>query len=119
MKQYFRNLLIAFSGKNPLQTELTRIKEEYEKIAGDAKRLRDLYYECQERWGNTEKQLEECRRHLSDYQKLVENLRQRIVEKDDLMNRVKEDYQNRIREYNEEIEALRQKKEKNKTGKKQ
>lgn len=40
-------------------------------------------------------------------QGLVENLRQRIAEKDELMRRLKSDYQARIEEYTKEIDSLK------------
>ena len=46
------------------------------------------------------------RQRVHDYEVLIENFRERISEKDTLMDRMKKDYQQRIEQYTKEIEDL-------------
>lgn len=95
MKHYLKNLLTALCGNNPYQMELDKVREEYSKTAGRVKELDELY-------GKVSQQLEGC-------QRLIENLRGRIAEKDELLRRTKKEYQQRIEKYNKVIGELSEK----------
>lgn len=93
MGAYFKNLATALLGRNPYQLELDRVREEYEKTAEQVRLLDVLYGKVQKK--------------LSDYEQLIENLRKRIIEKDQLMASVKRDFQERLAAYNEKIDELK------------
>lgn len=92
MGAYFKNIAIALLGRNPYQLELDRVREEYEKTAEQVRLLDELYGKVQ--------------KNLSDYEQLIENLRKRIIEKDQLMASMKRDFQERLSAYNEKIDEL-------------
>lgn len=93
MKRYLKNLMKALCGNNPYQDELDRLREEFRTTAKGVKELESLY--------------EKVSGQIGDYQKLVENLRKRLSEKNELLNRTKEEYQKRIDQYNKVISDLR------------
>lgn len=104
--QYFKNLLIALFGNNPYQMELDRVREEYEKTAEKVTQLDDLYWAFKEQLATAEKQ-------VASYQTLVENLRERLKEKDEQiahMNKSRQqlvdENQKRIAAYSETIAKL-------------
>ena len=100
VKQYLKTLMLALLGRNPFREELDELHEHYQKVADRVSELNDLYLKSLE-------SLEEVEGKVGDYQKLTENLRQRIAEKDALMERIKKDYQQRIEKYVQEVDRLR------------
>ncbi len=100
VKQYLKTLMLALLGRNPFREELDELHEHYQKVADRVSDLNDLYLKSLE-------SLEEVEGKVGDYQKLTENLRQRIAEKDALMERIKKDYQQRIEKYVQEVDRLR------------
>jgi chromosome segregation ATPase len=99
MKNYFKNLLLALLGSNPVSKEIERIKNEYASIMGRLKQMEQRANDIQTRFVSTKKQ-------ITNYQNQIENLRQRIKEKDELIARIKNEYQKRISEYNLIIDKL-------------
>lgn len=110
IQRYLSNLWLALCGTDPFREELVKLTADYEKTAENVKRLNEMYYQVVDKWDQAEKRLE-------DYQVLVENLHERIKEKDaaiesagkdfrERMERMKADYQKRIEEYNKEINKL-------------
>ena len=106
MKHYFKNLVTALCGSNPYQLELDDVREKYEKTAERVEQLEGLYNKALERWDEASKQ-------LSSYQTLVENLRERVAEKDALVDRLKEEsavraegYRRRIEDYSAQVARL-------------
>lgn len=89
---YIKNLLTALVGNNPYQMELDRVKEEYSKTAS---RVNDLSEKADE----LSRRLEEDAKTLVGYQVLVENLRDRMKEKDGEIARIKEEYRERAEGY--------------------
>ena len=75
MKQYFENLLSALLGNNPYRAErddlAARLESEHENFRG----LQELYNTVLER-------LAANKRQVASLQQLVENLRERIADKD-------------------------------------
>lgn len=100
VKQYLKTLMLALLGRNPFREELDELHEHYQKVADRVSDLNDLYLKSLESF-------EEVEGKVGDYQKLTENLRQRIAEKDALMERIKKDYQQRIEKYVQEVDRLR------------
>lgn len=100
MKNYLKNLWLALTGRNPYQLELDKARKEYKQTAKHVQDLEKLYEKVQ-------KKMEEDDRQVRNYQHLTENLRQHLVDKDVLMDRVKRDYQKRLDEYNATIDNLR------------
>lgn len=100
MRRYFKNLIRAVLNINPYKAELDELRDHYEKAAENVQLLDGLYEKAAGQMTATEKM-------MGSLQALVENLRQRIDEKDELMKRMKEDYQARIEAYSREIDSLR------------
>ena len=75
MKQYFKNLLSALLGNNPYQTERDEMAAKLEQAGDNVRGLQELYYNMVGRW-------EAERKQLASLQQLVENLRERIKDKD-------------------------------------
>lgn len=132
MERYLKNLWLALTGRNPFRQELEEKTDQLAKAAVNVTSLHDLYYAALEKWNNETTQRIEAEavndrlaRRIGDLEKriagmqvLVENLRERVREKDvemdaagrefqERMNRMKGEYQNRIEAYNLEIDALR------------
>ena len=99
MKRYLKNLIAAIRGCSPYRLELDEKNCQLEKASENVRWLTDRYYETLGRWDDAEKRSESL-------QKLVENLRERISEKDELYTRMKKDYQGRIESYNAKIDEL-------------
>lgn len=112
MKRYFRNLWLALTGSNPFRSELDEIRDKYEKTAAKVEQLSELYYNSLERWEKAEARTESVVKKLHDYENLIENLRERIVNKDILLERTKTEYQERIERYTTTIDGLTQQLEK-------
>lgn len=87
MKHYFKNLTNALLGRNPYSNELTEVRERYDQAAENLRALQDMYYNALEKWTAADSQ-------VKSLQKLTENLRERIGEKDALIERIKEEYRN-------------------------
>lgn len=91
MKRYFYNLIIALMGMNPYKRELDGKERELDEkdrqlvqAAENIGCLNDRYYHAIENW-DAEK------RRANDCQRLVENLRQRLSEKDALIRQMQEE----------------------------
>lgn len=76
MKQYFENLLSALMGNNPYQAERDELRRQMEQAAENVEQLRDMYCAVCEKREQSDKQ-------VASLQQLVENLRERIRDKDD------------------------------------
>jgi len=111
MARYLTNLWKAFLGKNPYQDDLDELSEKYEKTAKHVKCLQDLYCHVVDK-------MEEDSRMLTSSQTLIENLRERVREKDaelerqgtdyrERMEQMKSGYQQQIGEYNIAIEEMK------------
>ena len=88
MKQYFKNLLSALLGNNPYRAERDDLTAKLEQTGDNARGLQELCYNMVERW-------EAERKQMASLQQLVENLRERIKDKDDAIAQL----QNEYREY--------------------
>ena len=75
MKQYFRNLLQILQGKNPYQAERDDLEEKLRQAGENVRGLNNLYYKALEKWENE-------RKKAASLLQLVENLRERISDKD-------------------------------------
>lgn len=90
MKRYIKNLWLALTGRNPFRAELEELKREIGETALKVKSLQDV---CQRLFGNwensqnllsdSEEIIRERDRQIVSLQRLVENLRQRIIQEDD------------------------------------
>lgn len=134
MKQYFKNLWTALRGGNPYQMELERVKEEYKKTAERVNGLNDSFLLAEQKKAEAENVLAEYAKKLEEagatltgkqnlineklseitsLQTLVENLRDRIDEKDEQMAQMNkefesqtEGYKKRIATYSEQVARL-------------
>lgn len=88
MKRYFKNLLSALLGNNPYEAERDELRRQMEQAAENVERLRDMYCAACEKWEQGDKQ-------VASLQQLVENLRERIADKDAVIDQL----QNEYREY--------------------
>lgn len=98
MKRYFKNLFIALCGNNPYQMELDRVREEYEKTTEKVAQLEDMYWKFKEQKAEIDKQ-------VTGYQTLVENLRQRLKEKDEQLAQLKMSRQRLVDEHQKQVAA--------------
>lgn len=111
MKRYLKNLLSAMLGNNPYEAERDDLTAKLEKADENVRGLNELYYNVLEKWETERKQ-------VASLQQLVENLRERIKDKDAAIDqqqrdyrerteRMKQEYQQRIAQYNTEVDALK------------
>lgn len=125
VKQYLRNLCLALCGNNPYQMELADVRGKYEKTAERVTGLQELYFKGVELYDAVSRHVAELEKLVADgkeqekgLQRLIENLRERVAEKDGVlaqqgkefrerMERMKADYQRRIDEYTAEIDRLK------------
>lgn len=134
MKQYFRNLWFAIIGGNPYADEVDDLRKKMEKDGEDMLILRNQLYAALNQWDKCQMQLEETKKTLKEatatpahkqlksMQRLVENLRERIKEKDMRLEQQERDFhertelmvslhQQQIKELNEKLEGLTEKTE--------
>lgn len=76
MRRYFKNLLSALLGNNPYEAERDELRRQMEQAAENVRGMNELYYTVLEKWAANKRQ-------LASLQQLVENLRERIKDKDD------------------------------------
>ena len=79
MRRYFKNLLSALLGNNPYQAECDELRRQMEQAAENVHGMNELYYTVLEKWAANKRQ-------LASLQQLVENLRERIKDKDAAIN---------------------------------
>ena len=84
MRQYFKNLLSALLGNNPYRAEREELAEKLAKADEHVHGLNELYYNMLEKW-------ETDRKQLASLQQLVENLRERIKDKDAVIEQLQND----------------------------
>jgi len=94
MKQYFKNLLTALLGNNPYEAERDELAAKLEKAGENYHQLNDLYYNMVERW-------EAERKQVASLQQLVENLRERIKDKDAAIDQLKKEYREYMKQAKE------------------
>lgn len=115
MKQYFKNLVMAIRGRNPFAEEVADLREKLEKAAENVSSLRDQLYAALEKW-------EAAKKSAASQQQLVENLRERIKDKDaeleeqgrafrERLEQTRREYDGRIATYAQEIERLQKRQE--------
>ncbi len=75
MKRYLKNLLSALLGNNPYRAERDELAAKLEQAGDNFRGLQGLYYNMVERW-------EAERKQTASLQQLVENLRDRIKDKE-------------------------------------
>ena len=107
------NLMTALCGSDPYQKELAEVRERYEKTSERVRQLDDMYYQALRKWEEASMKLEKDGKALSDYQKLIENLRERVAEKDAMIAEIRMDcrqqaegYKHRIADYSAQVARL-------------
>lgn len=85
MKNYLRNLLSALLGNNPYQTERDELRRQLEQASEKVEQLRNMYCAACEKWEQGDKQ-------VASLQQLVENLRERIADKDAVIAQLQKEY---------------------------
>lgn len=108
MKQYFRNLWTALTGRNPYQLELYGVREEFEQAQAELARLRESVAALGTAHAQMSKTIVEDAKMNGSLQQLVENLRGRIGEKDSLIQQMREDYRKREQDYESRIACYSQ-----------
>ena len=131
-KRYLHTLWLALAGRNPYLAELERTRADYERVAEQARQLEQLQQKMADAVGRSEAVLCSMERRvqaldddkakaceqLKSCRKLIENLRERISDKDlliesqqqafrDRIERTKQGYQQRIDSYIKEVDTLR------------
>ena len=81
MKRYLKNLLSALLGNNPYEAERDDLAAKLEQAGENVRGLNELYYNMVERW-------EAERKQVASLQQLVENLRERIKDKDAVIDQL-------------------------------
>ncbi len=99
MRQYLHNLMTALRGINPFEVELDRVRQDYKRVAEQVAQLESVYGAVKDKTVRSVNQ-------VRSLQQLVENLRGRLKEKDTLIERIKAEYQQRIKDYNIKIDEL-------------
>lgn len=91
MKNYLRNLLSALLGYNPYQTEHDELRRQMEQASENVEQLRNMYCAACEKWEQGDKQ-------VASLQQLVENLRERIKDKDAVIAQLQKEYMKQAKE---------------------
>lgn len=99
MRSYLKNLMTAICGANPYRLELDKLKEDMEKAGANVRVLQDAYYSVQEKRDDLEKLLEDYAKQMNSLQTLVENYRERLKEKDAMIEDIRKDYQRQMDNY--------------------
>lgn len=99
MKEYLKNLWLALCGRYPYKKERDQLAVEVDVWRENSRALKRQYMSALDMMEKKDKQ-------IADYQHLTENLRERLADKDTLMERMKADYQERIEQYTREIDRL-------------
>ncbi len=118
IKRYLKNLVKAFCGRDPYREELEETKKKLEKSAENMTAMQDQLYSALDKWNEVVKTSEDLSSQVESCEKLIENLRERINEKDEelkqqgndfreRMERMKGDYQKRLDEYNKLVDFIR------------
>ena len=81
MRRYFKNLLSALLGNNPYEAERDDLAAKLKKAGENLRGLNELYYNVLEKWEAEKKQ-------IVSLQQLVENLRERIKDKDAVIDQL-------------------------------
>ena len=100
MRRYLINLLKALRGIDPFQHEFDRMKEDYNRVAEQVAQLEIVF-------DSVKKMTDKSIKDVESYQRLVENLRKRLSEKEELIESMKQDYQQRANAYKTEIALLK------------
>lgn len=89
LTKYFKNIWFALTGRNPFSVELDEMHEQCDKAFSHLYTLKEMYYKVLEQISESERRLNEADRklveknkRLESYQVLVEQLRERLKEKD-------------------------------------
>lgn len=103
MKRYLKNLLSALFGNNPYEAERDDLAAKLEKAGENVRSLQDQLYARLEQWESEKRLLRQDiellakrDKQVTSLQQLVENLRERIADKDAA-----------IKQYVIEVDALR------------
>lgn len=94
MKRYLKNLLAALLGNNPYEAERDELAAKLEKADENVHGMNELYYTVLEKWAANKRQ-------IASLQQLVENLRERIQDKDAAIGQLKKEY----REYTKQAKG--------------
>lgn len=85
MKQYFKRLWIALCGRNPYRENLERMREELAQAKIECEIVSEQKEQTIGLVAILSKKIEETDKQVASYQTLVENLRERIAEKDEMI----------------------------------
>ena len=82
IRRYFSNLTRALFGNDPFLSEKEKMMEQLRKSAENMSALQDQLYSALDKWDRTAKMLEDSHKRESGLERLVENLRERLADKD-------------------------------------
>lgn len=82
MKKYLTNVFLAILGRNPYRIELDKVENEYELTAKKVAQLEEMRYRFEEKMCGTYQELAKAKEEIRGYQRLTENLRQSVKDKD-------------------------------------
>lgn len=102
---YFRNLWLALTGRNPYQDEMYALAEDLSRAREDLDQVSekaDLF----EKWSQeTHKVVSDDAVMIRSLQRLVENQRERIADKEGLIARMQEEHRKSEQSYQDRIDA--------------
>lgn len=108
MKKYIRNLWTALTGRNPYQLELDGVREEFENAKAELLQISQKVSELEKAHAQIHGMFGEDAKTSDGLMQLVENLRERIGEKDELIRQMREDYRKCEKAYKERIAGYSQ-----------
>lgn len=103
LKRYFARLWVALQGKDPCPVELRKLREEHERNVDDLAEMRALYCACLEKMEEDGKKLKAAEGQVAGLQKLVENLRERLDEREHTIKSMNTRYQSRLIQLEEQL----------------
>lgn len=118
--RYMKNLVKALFGLDPYREELVQAKEQLLKAAKNLSDMQDQLYAALDRWDGCQLELVDVKRELEDTKRALAEAEctssckhlksMQGLEFQERLERVKHEYQQRIEEYNEEIDKLKNRK---------
>lgn len=98
MRRYIKNLLMALHGHDPFAWELSEVRSRLDIKATDYEYLREQYQKALSLWNDATTECEVAKGQLDNALKLVENLRERLAEREETIKQINTEYQKRIAE---------------------
>lgn len=106
MKQYIKNLFLALYGHDPYAWELSEARAKFDIKTVDYEHLREQYQKALALWNDAATECEIAKGQLDKALNLIENLRERLSEREKTIKQIHQGYQNRNAKMAERISEL-------------